>query len=113
MSNDKHNNVHITNNSKEFMDSIIQKLSSFENNEYIIFRVPEGYESSTGRAIVFNKYNFYNYNYVEINYYLIRLYFRYAKFSMNLNEEIIKERIQNKTILPRIIVSNICSCLHV
>ena len=104
--NNIYNNVYMTNNSKEFMNNIIQKLSSLENNEYIIFRVPEKHESPTGKAIVFNKYNFHNYNYVEINYYLIRLYFRYTQFSMIiLNEEIVKERIQNKTILPGLLLA--------
>jgi len=104
--NDMHNDIHMTNNNKEFMNSIIQKLSSLENNEYIIFRVPEEYESSTGKAIIFNKYSFHKYNYVEIDYSLIRLYFRYAQISLIiLSEEIVKERIQNKTIFPGLLLA--------
>jgi len=103
INNDKQNNdiVMTESNTEDITDNIKQNLLKLKDNEYIIFKIPEENEISIGKSIIYNKYHIYNYDYIKIDYSLVKLYFQYAHFYMNiLIEEVVLERIQNKTISP-------------
>jgi len=95
----------LSENYDKMESDVRSSLSKLKEDEFIIYKKIENYEN-VGNAIIYNKSQILNYIYVEIDYSLIDLFFHYSHYYMpSLSKEIVMEYIQNKTILPGLLLA--------
>ncbi|OUM64545.1 hypothetical protein PIROE2DRAFT_8617 [Piromyces sp. E2] len=89
----------------DFEKKIHSKLLKLKKNDFLLFNNLEK-NSIIGNAILYNKTQHNNYYVIVIDKFLIELYFRYAYVYIPvISKETVIERIQNKTILPELLLS--------
>ncbi|OUM64546.1 hypothetical protein PIROE2DRAFT_8618 [Piromyces sp. E2] len=92
-------------NNNDIEQKIQSKLLKHEDNDFILFDNLEN-NNIIGNAILCDKTRRKNYYAIVIDKYLIELYFRYANLYIPvISKETVMERIQNKTILPELLLS--------